>query len=53
MKNQRSDTTGRRSRDMRVIIILGSDPTIQNSRSPTQEPQRNAKGAHLCTTPLS
>jgi hypothetical protein len=29
MKNQRSDSTRRRSRDMRVIIALGSNPTIQ------------------------
>jgi hypothetical protein len=48
MKNQRSDSTRRRSRDMRVIITIGSNPTIQNSRFPHQEPQRNAKPAYLC-----
>jgi hypothetical protein len=36
MKNQRSDSTKRRSRDMRVIITLGSNPMIQNSRPPTK-----------------
>ena len=52
MKNQRSDGTRRRSRDMRVIITLGSNPMIQNSRSSHSEPQRNAKSAYLCATPL-
>jgi hypothetical protein len=36
MKNQRSDSTRRRSRDMPVIITLGSNPTIQDSRCPAK-----------------
>jgi hypothetical protein len=50
MKNQRSDSTRRRSRDMRVIIALGSNPDDPEFAFPHQEPQRNAKSAYLCAT---
>jgi hypothetical protein len=35
---------------MRVIITLESNPTIQNSRAPRQQLQRNAKTAYLFAT---
>jgi hypothetical protein len=44
MKNQLSDSIRRRSRDMRVIIILGSNPAIQNLRSPpSRAPEERKK----------
>jgi hypothetical protein len=50
MKNQRSDSIRRRSRDMRVIIALGGNPTIQNSRSPTKS-RRGTQKARTSALP--
>ncbi|HTV54705.1 MAG TPA: hypothetical protein VMI06_07300, partial [Terriglobia bacterium] len=33
-----------------VVLLRGGKRTIQNSRSPYQKPQRNAKSAYLCAT---